>query len=60
MCFFALGKLGYGKVFSSFDERRPGDFFQPSKVPSRGDSLMSAAVTSLRIGTKMLAFVFDK
>ena len=23
MCVFALGKLGYGEVFSSFDERRP-------------------------------------
>jgi hypothetical protein len=22
LCFFALGKLGYGEVFSSFDERR--------------------------------------
>ncbi len=22
-CFFALGKLGYGEVFSSFVERRP-------------------------------------
>ncbi len=22
-CVFALGKLGYGEVFSSFDERRP-------------------------------------
>jgi hypothetical protein len=39
--FFILGKLGYGEVFSSFDERRPAYFFQPSKVPSRGDSLMS-------------------
>ncbi len=33
---------------------------QPSKVPSRGDLLMSAAVTSLTIGTEMFAFVFDK
>ncbi len=57
---FALGKLGYGEVFSSFDERRPASFFQPSTVPSRGDSLMSSAVTSLTIGTEMLAFVFDK
>jgi hypothetical protein len=39
--FFILGKLGYGEVFSSFDERRPAYFFQPSKVPSRGNSLMS-------------------
>jgi hypothetical protein len=31
-----------------------------AKMPSRGDSLMSAAVTSLMIGTEMLAFVFDK
>ncbi len=23
LCVFALGKLSYGKVFSSFDERRP-------------------------------------
>ena len=23
LCVCALGKLGYGKVFSSFDERRP-------------------------------------
>ena len=23
LCVFALGKLGDGKVFSSFDERRP-------------------------------------
>ncbi len=23
LCAFALGKLGYGEVFSSFDERRP-------------------------------------
>ncbi len=22
-CVFSLGKLGYGEVFSSFDERRP-------------------------------------
>jgi hypothetical protein len=22
-CVFALGKLGYGEVFSSFDERKP-------------------------------------
>jgi hypothetical protein len=36
------------------------NFFQPSKVPSRGDSLMSATVTSLTIGAGMLAFVFDK
>ncbi len=59
-CVFALGKLNYGEVFSSFDERRPAYFFQPSKMPSRGDSLTSAAVTSLTIGTEMLAFVFDK
>ena len=58
--FLALGKLGYGEVFSSFDERRPAKNFQPSKMPSRGNSLMSAAVTSLTIGTEMLAFVFDK
>jgi hypothetical protein len=25
-CVFALGKLGYGEVFSSFDERRPLNF----------------------------------
>jgi hypothetical protein len=60
LCVFALEKLGYGEVFSSFDERRRALFFQPSKMPSRGDSLMSAAVTSLMIGTEMLAFVFDK
>ncbi len=36
------------------------NFIQPSKVPSRGNSLMSAAVTSLTIGTEMLVFVFDK
>ena len=36
------------------------NFVQPSKMPSRGNSLMSAAVTSLTIGTEMLAFVFDK
>ncbi len=59
LCVFALGKLCYGEVFSSFDERRPAQFFQPSKMPSRGDSLMSSAVTSLTIGTEMLAFVFD-
>ncbi len=23
LCVFALGKLGYGEVFFSFDERRP-------------------------------------
>ncbi len=23
MCVFALGKLGYGEVFSPFDEKRP-------------------------------------
>ena len=23
MCVYALGKLGHGEVFSSFDERRP-------------------------------------
>ncbi len=23
LCVFALGKLGYAEVFSSFDERRP-------------------------------------
>ncbi len=23
MCVFALGKLGFGEVFASFDERRP-------------------------------------
>ncbi len=23
LCVLALGKLGYGEVFSSFDERRP-------------------------------------
>ncbi len=57
---FALGKLGYGEVFSSFDERRPAKFFQPSKMLSRSNSLMSAVVTSLAIGTEMLAFVFDK
>jgi hypothetical protein len=33
LCVFALGKLGYGEVFSSFDERRPAYFIQPSKVP---------------------------
>jgi hypothetical protein len=41
LCVLALGKLSYGEVFSSFDERRPAYFFQPSKVPSRGKSLMS-------------------
>ncbi len=30
LCVFAMGKLGYGGVFSSFDERRPASFFQPS------------------------------
>ncbi len=60
VCVFALGKVGYGEVFSSFEERRPAYIFQPSKMPSRGDSLMSAAVTSLTIGTEMLALVFDK
>ncbi len=60
LCVLALGKLGYGEVFSSLDDRRPAYFFQPSKVLSRGDSLMSAAVTSLTINTEMLAFVFDK
>ncbi len=40
--FFLLGKLGYSEVFSSFVEKRPADlFFQSSKVPSTGDSLMS-------------------
>jgi hypothetical protein len=58
VCFLALGKLGYGEIFSSFIERRPALFFQPSKVPSKGDSLV-AVVTSLTIGTEMLAFVFD-
>ncbi len=37
LCVFALGKLGYDEVFSSFDERRLAKFIQPSKVPSRGD-----------------------
>ncbi len=32
LCVLALGKLGNGEVFSSFDERRPALFFQPSKV----------------------------
>ncbi len=41
MRFFALEKLGYSEVFSSFVERGPAQFFQPSKVPSKGDSLMS-------------------
>jgi hypothetical protein len=41
LCVLALGKLGYGEVFSFFDERRPAKFFQPFKVLSRGDSLMS-------------------
>ncbi len=41
MHFFTLGKLGYSEVFSSFVERRPAYFFQSSKVPSKGDSLMS-------------------
>jgi hypothetical protein len=39
--FLALGKLGYGEVFSSFVERRPAYFFQSSKMPSEGNSLMS-------------------
>ncbi len=39
--FLALGKLGYGEVFSSFVERRPALFFQLSNVLSEGDSLMS-------------------
>ncbi len=39
--FLALGKLGYGEVFSSFVERRPAQFFQSSYTPSEGDSLMS-------------------
>ncbi len=60
LCVFALGKLGNGEVFSSFEERRPASYFQSSKMPSKGDSLMSAAVTSLTIGIEMLAFVFDK
>jgi hypothetical protein len=41
LCVLALGKHSNGEVFSSFDERRPAEFFQPSKMPSRGDSLMS-------------------
>ncbi len=57
--FLALGKLGYGVVFSSFDERRPALVFQSSKVPSKGDSLMSCCSSFLTIGTEMLAFVFD-
>ncbi len=59
LCVSSKGKLGYGEVFSSFDERRPAKFFQPSRVPSRGDSLMSCCSTSLMIPTEMLAFVFD-
>ncbi len=39
--FLALGKLGYGEIFSSFVERRPAQFFQSSKMPSTGNSLMS-------------------
>ncbi len=39
--FLALGNLGYGEIFSSFVERRPAKFFQSSRVPSKGDSLMS-------------------
>jgi hypothetical protein len=39
--FLALGKLGYGEIFSSHIERRPALFFQSSQMPSRGDSLMS-------------------
>ncbi len=39
--FLALGKLCYGEVFSSFVERRPALFFQSSKVPSTGNSIMS-------------------
>jgi hypothetical protein len=39
--FFALGKLGYSEVFSSFVERKPAWFFQSSKVPSKGNSLPS-------------------
>ncbi len=39
--FLALGKLGYGEVFSSFVERRPALFFQSSKVLSTCNSLMS-------------------
>ena len=43
--FLALGKLGYGEVFSSFVERRPALFFQSFKVPSKGDSLISCCST---------------
>jgi hypothetical protein len=57
--FLALGKLGYGEVFSSFVERRLAQFFHSSKVPSKSSSLMSCCSTSLMIGTEMLAFVFD-
>ncbi len=39
--FLALGKLGYGEIFSTFVERKAAYFFQSSKVPSKGDSLMS-------------------
>ncbi len=39
--FFALGKLGYGEVFSSFFEKRPAYFFQPCKVSSKSHSLIS-------------------
>ncbi len=41
MCVSSTGKawLWWGVLF--LDERRPAYFFQPSKVPSRGDSLMS-------------------
>ncbi len=39
--FLALGKLCYGEIFSSFVDRKPALFFQSSKVPSKGNSLMS-------------------
>ncbi len=42
--FLALGKLRYGKVFSSFVERKRALFFQSSKVPSKGNSLMSCCI----------------
>ena len=59
-CVLALGKLGCGELFSSLIKGDRLSFSSHLKMPSRGDSLMSAAVTSLTIGTEMLAFVFDK
>jgi hypothetical protein len=38
--FLALGKLGYGEVFSSFVERRLAKLFQSPRVLSKSNSLM--------------------